>query len=168
MSYDIFRPQFVAAETDKTAEPQRATVMKSLIQTLRTQQAVASAEADQLGFLGASFDACPFPMWIKALQDDGTFRMARVNRAFEQMVGVSGATYFAKTDEEIWGPEVAKEATETDVAALKTGHTVESSPIVPDPVTGKRYQWRGVKWPIYVRGAIAGVAGMSTRNEVVE
>ena len=51
MSHDIFRPQIVAAETDKTAEPQRATVMKSLIQTLRTQQAVASAEADQLGFL---------------------------------------------------------------------------------------------------------------------
>lgn len=142
--------------------------MKSLIETLKSQQAASAAEADQLGFLGAFFDACPFPLWIKSVQPDGSFRMARVNRAFEQQVGVSGATYFAKTDIEIWGEEVGAASIATDVLALKTGHTVESAPIVPDPVTGKRYQWRGVKWPIYVRGQIAGIAGMSTRNEVVE
>lgn len=165
MSRDIILP---AAHAGQAGAEKRATVMQSLLDTLKQQQAEAAVEADQLGFLGASFDACPFPMWIKSIQPDGTFRMARVNRAFEQLVGVSGATYFAKTDDEVWGADIAKASHETDVLALKTGHTVESSPIIPDPQTGQRFQWRGVKWPIYIRGAIVGVAGMSTRNEVVE
>ena len=135
MSFDIFAPNRPVGE--QFTQPQ-ATVMQSLIDTLKQQQAATQAEADQLGFLGAAFDACPFPMWIKSVQADGSYRMARVNRAFEQIVGVSGAAYFAKTDIEIWGEEVGNLSIATDRLAHEGGHTVESSPIIPDPVTGKR------------------------------
>lgn len=143
------------------------TLMKSLLETLRAAQEQTAVEADQLGLLGASFDACPFPCWIKVRQKDGALVMARVNRAFETQVGVSGSSYFAKTDETVWGADVAAQVKTTDKEVLADGVVVESTPIIPDPVTGLRYQWRGVKWPLYVRGEIVGLAGMSTRGEIV-
>lgn len=166
MSFDIFAPSHAAAGA-QPKQSQASSVMQSLIDTLRQQQSAQQAEVDQLGFLGAGFDCCPFPMWIKSIQPDGSYRMARVNRAFENQTGISGATYFAKTDVEIWGDEVGVISEVADREAHASGHPVECIPqTIPDPQSGKLYQWCGIRWPIYVRGKIAGIAGMSTRNEV--
>lgn len=156
------------ATTPGRPKPQ-ASVMKSLIETLKAQQDAAATEADALGFLGAAFDCCPFPMWIKSIQPDGSYRMARVNKAFEAQTGVAGATYFAKTDVEIWGKQIGELSEVTDREVHAKGVPVECIPQkIPDPETGKLYEWCGIRWPIYVRGVLRGIAGMSTREEVTQ
>jgi len=63
----------------------------------------------------------PLPFWAKERLSDGNWRMWFVNREYaRQFLNNDATTYLNKTDEEVWGPEVAADFLSKDERIWQT------------------------------------------------
>jgi PAS domain-containing protein len=73
----------------------------------------------------AFFEHMPFPAWLKLVEDGGkTYRMAKINRSYEDTYNVTKLEYEGKTDAEIWGEEIAELYAENDRRVYTTKRAV--------------------------------------------
>tara|TARA_R100000027_G_scaffold27840_1_gene20134 strand:+ start:524 stop:1024 length:501 start_codon:yes stop_codon:yes gene_type:complete len=92
-----------------------APALLSEVRELRKEVDILSGFRDTKVALSTSFfELMPFPAWLKVKGADGQWRIASLNRSYEDIYGVSELRYKGKTDEEIWGKEIAKQYAEND------------------------------------------------------
>ena len=124
-----------------------------LYQTERVNQSVAFVEH------------LPFPAWLKLVEDGGeTFRMAWINRAYEEVYHIDRLQYEGRTDSEIWGKEIAQLYNENDVRVFVTRRAIVTQEnINTDPINGGEIEVHIVsKFPVVLSGerklAIGGIS----------
>lgn len=71
--------------------------------------------------LRVALDLCPWPMWLKRLEQWGgkpAFRMLWINRAYVKRWGISKSDYEGHFDYEVWGEEVGRQFAKNDLLAV--------------------------------------------------
>lgn len=100
-------------------------------------------------------DSRPNPCWIKGTNG----RMLYVNPAYTSEFGIEPEEYIGDKDSKHWGDATAAIFRGNDnlVASRGTAMTF----IEDVPMDGNTVKYKIVKWPVYLRGKLVGIAGES-------
>jgi PAS domain S-box-containing protein len=127
--YRIIRPdgqeRWIAADIsvvrDETGQPQRFVGLAEDI-TLRKLAEAALRESEQ--FLRTIYEGIEAAIFIVDVLDDGGFRYARINPAYERMSGIKSLQISGKTPEQLLTPDMAQQVSEHYRACLETGEII--------------------------------------------
>ena len=118
---------------------------------------------DTIAILGSFCKHIPAPVWVKKIQDDGETVMYFINRCYEEQYGISAEFYTGKTDDEVWGKEIADHFRKAEAHNLKykTGASfVESIPVDPFDVDKGHRNCVIWKFPILNGQKLIGIGGI--------
>ena len=127
--YRIIRPdgqeRWIAADIsvvrDETGQPQRFVGLAEDI-TPRKLAEAALRESEQ--FLRTIYEGIEAAIFIVDVLDDGGFRYARINPAYERMSGIKSLQISGKTPEQLLTPDMAQQVSEHYRACLETGEII--------------------------------------------
>ena len=118
---------------------------------------------DTIAILGSFCKYIPAPVWVKKVHEDGGTTMYFINRHYEEQWGISADFYAGKTDDEVWGKEIADHFRKADSYILKylRGTSfIEKVPVDPFNID-KGYRncvvW---KFPILNGQKLIGIGGI--------
>lgn len=145
-----------------------------LLGELRAAAERASGQADVCALCCAFLEFFPLPAWMKVPVADGEFRMLRVNRVFEQTVGISQIDYAGKSTHELLGETIAyaEESLEADRFCATTGQNWTGIVTAPNFKNARlqgetQRTWEVHKFPLFnSAGHLIGVAGFT--REIVK
>lgn len=142
--------------------------VESLLRVLREASAEMRAE-DPCLLMAGFFEHLPMPAWIKAFQDDGSFIMIHVNRAYAALTGIRAIDYLAQGDEAHWSAADAGVFEHEDLTCALERRTVPICGTVPLlNQTGKAVSFTGWKWPIMKDGEVVAVCGLCHTGDVID
>lgn len=142
--------------------------VQSLLNILREASAEIQAE-DPCLLMAGFFEHMPMPAWIKAFQDDGTFIMIHVNRAYAALTGIRAIDYLAQSDEAHWSATDAGVFEHEDLMCVLERRTVPICGTVPlQHEPDRAVSFTGFKWPIMKAGEVVAVCGFCQTGEVVD
>lgn len=108
--------------------------------------------------LSIAQDVYPNPKWFKSV--DGT--MLQLNRAYELLYlepnGLKRSDYIGRTDEEVWGAEIAEAFWKMDSTVIFTGKTITR--MEPVMINGRIDSVKVTKYLVQVNGIAVGVGGI--------
>lgn len=116
----------------------------------------------KLSMLEGAFQDLPLPQWLK--DTDG--KMLSLNKAYEDMflrpMGKTSKDYIGKTDEDIWGKEIADRFRKNDETATRNGKGfwIGIEPIWVENNDISKHWWI-FKYVRYVGTTPVGVAGLA-------
>ena len=131
----------------------------SLLGQLREAGQVVNSQVDALSITAAFFDSNPIPAWIKTVNNDNTFSIMAVNRAYEQITGIPSASFANLNDADFQTPQVAQELARTDLEALNSGDPQRVDVIIRHRVTGIPVRLIGWKWRVPSEGSAVAICG---------
>jgi regulator of replication initiation timing len=118
---------------------------------------------DTIAILGSFCKYIPAPVWVKKVHEDNTTTMYFINRFYEEQWGISAEFYAGKTDDEVWGTEIADHFRKADsyILKYKRGSSfIENIPTDPfnlDKGYRKCVIW---KFPILNGQKLIGIGGI--------
>lgn len=138
--------------------------LKELIDSYR--RFATSHDTDELSplcvnLVVAFFEHVPVPAWIKYVFPDGSFRMAHVNQAYAELVGVTQEDYAGQLDSDIWDLDTSLAFHANDQEVVETRSFILTDEHSHDPRTGATERWLGWKWPIIIDGRVVAVCGVA-------
>jgi hypothetical protein len=124
---------------------------------------IIEEQFDTIAVLGSFCKYIPAPVWVKKVHDDGKTTMYFINRFYEEQWGISAEFYSGKTDDEVWGKEIADHFRKADSFILKYkrgASFIENIPVDPfdlDKGYRKCVIW---KFPILNGQNMIGIGGI--------
>jgi hypothetical protein len=118
---------------------------------------------DTIAILGSFCKYIPAPVWVKKVHEDGNTTMYFINRFYEEQYGISAEFYSGKTDDEVWGTEIADHFRKADsyIVKYKRGASfIENIPV--DPFDFNKGHRKCVIWkfPILNGQKLIGIGGI--------
>lgn len=118
---------------------------------------------DTIAILGSFCKYIPAPVWVKRVHEDGNTTMYFINRFYEEQWGISAEFYSGKTDDEVWGKEIADQFRKADAYILKYkrgASFIENIPV--DPFNLEKGYRKCVIWkfPILNGQNLIGIGGI--------
>ena len=128
-----------------------------------------SAMRERLEVLSMVLDLAPIPMWIKRMEGTTT-RMLRINLAYERRWGITREQCEGRTDEEVWGPEVAAQFLANDLEAIaRAPLPVFATERVPDLLDPEQAEEEIPVWLVAKRAGeskgLTYIAGIAYRED---
>ena len=118
---------------------------------------------DTIAILGSFCKYIPAPVWVKRVHEDGNTTMYFINRFYEEQYGISGEFYTGKTDDEVWGKEIADHFRKADSYILKYkrgASFIESIPVDPFDIDKGHQNCVIWKFPILNGQKLIGIGGI--------
>lgn len=118
---------------------------------------------DTIAILGSFCKYIPAPVWVKRVHEDGNTTMYFINRFYEEQYGISGEFYTGKTDDEVWGKEIADHFRKADSYILKYkrgASFIESIPVDPFDLDKGHQNCVIWKFPILNGQKLIGIGGI--------
>ncbi len=151
----VSRTQLEGLVHDRTAELSR--INNRLVNEIEDRMGADRTMRDINAKLEALIHAMPDAVFFK----DCSGRYLLVNKAFEEIAGVSSEVVIGKSDEELISPELAESCRRSDEALLKSGRTLQVEDIMTGS-DGKKRFIDTVKAPIHdIQGNVLGLVGVS-------
>lgn len=104
----------------------------------------------------------PIPQWIK----DTKGTMLALNVSYEDTfltpVNKTSADYIGKTDEQVWGEQIAEHYSKADRLVLRSRKVWQGEEVVD--FGSHKEDWLIMKYPIYSGNLIIGVAGIAFKR----
>ncbi len=114
-------------------------IVRDITQRRRAEERLVESEKRFWAFM----DNGPVAAWIK----DAEGRLLFLNRKFEQRFAARPIPLLAKTDFEIWPPQIAAQLRKNDLAVLESGEPIETTEEIIEP-NGVRTIWQATKFPL--------------------
>lgn len=118
---------------------------------------------DTIAILGSFCKYIPAPVWVKRVHEDSSTTMYFINRFYEEQYGISAEFYSGKSDDEVWGKDIADHFRKADSYILKYkrgASFIENIPVDPfdlDKGYRKCVIW---KFPILNGQKLIGIGGI--------
>lgn len=144
--------RWLSSSAHRTADGYLVTRHLDVTEQKRREEALAESESRLKAFM----DHSPVEMAIKDL--DGRYLV--VNRQFEQLYDVDGATIQGKTSADLFPPEVARSLSEHDAMVLRQRRIVEREETIP--LEDGVYAFLAVKFPLFdAAGALSAIGSVA-------
>jgi regulator of replication initiation timing len=118
---------------------------------------------DTIAILGSFCKHIPAPVWVKKVHEDNNTTMYFINRFYEEQWGISAEFYSGKTDDEVWGTEIADHFRKADsyIVKYKRGASfIENIPVDPFDLTKGHRKCVIWKFPILNGQKLIGIGGI--------
>lgn len=133
---------------------------KELEKMLDSEKEKSNHLQNKIILLESAHHDLPFPMWLK----DENGIMLSLNPAYEKKFlipqGFEAKDYLFKKDEDIWGPEIAKEYGRHDYETKIKGIFIGNE-IINLKGSNISDEWHIVKYARYLGGVLIGIAGIA-------
>lgn len=138
--------------------------VRKLIEELEAALQRSGHEGHSDAMLMGFFEFLPYPAWIKAIHVDGSITTVRVNKAYEDTLGLSTKRLQSREDGTDPVPDTA-EFRDNDLLAIAAGKTIYVTETDTDPATGALREWCVWKWPVTEENVAIAVCGVAVTGD---
>jgi hypothetical protein len=147
---------------EKDNERLRQREQANAIEIKKLQEELITLKNKMIMLESAHFDL-PLPQWLKDIDGSMLSVNAEYERVFLDVMGVRAIDYIGKTDEDIWGKEIAEVYSKTDKTVYRTRKPMHVIENIPDGAGGY-ISYEVFKYPRFSGNVIIGIGGIALKE----